>query len=182
MRNGVILAVIVALAWHFLGPLASDGGYAEALPPAPQERAGPGVTTVQFTDLFAARRSFGDLALPGHYTVVEVYLDSCAICRRLETSFPAFLKARRDVVVRKVHFPEGGMQFDLQGTTREEIERSGAEMNARIKAYQVCGTPHIEVYDPQGQVLARDECGKKRGLAYLRGWIGSELGRPASSI
>ena len=62
MRNGVILGVILVLAWHFLGPLVSDGGYADTLPPAPQERAGPGVTTVRFTDLFAARRSFGELA------------------------------------------------------------------------------------------------------------------------
>jgi len=64
----------------------------------------------------------------------------------------------------------------LEGDTREELEQSAAELNERIAAYQVCGTRHIEIYDPAGVTLAADRCGDKSGLAFLRAWMGEELG------
>ena len=40
-----------------------------------------------------------------------------------------------------------------------------------------CGTPHIEIYGPNKELIATDKCGEKNlkeGLNYLRSWIKSE--------
>jgi hypothetical protein len=182
MKKALMVALIAVAAWHHWFQQDADSGYAGALPPAPKERTSKGLSTVQFIDLMDSDRSLDDLTKLGYYTIVEVYLDSCKICKRLESRYPTFLRARRDVLVRKVHFPEGGMQLNIQGLSQHEAERAAAAFNAQVDSHQICGTPHIEIYDPKGQLLARDVCGQKRGLAYLRDWIGSELGRPASSI
>ena len=41
----------------------------------------------------------------------------------------------------------------------------------------ICGTPHIEIYGPDKQLIATDKCGEKNlktGLNYLKNWIKSE--------
>jgi hypothetical protein len=40
-----------------------------------------------------------------------------------------------------------------------------------------CGTPHVEMYGPDKQLIATDKCGKKNlkaGLVFLRNWIDAE--------
>ena len=192
MKKLLIIAALAYGVWHFwhgnggtepgAGARPIGGEYEDVLPPAPKTRESSGIMSVEFEPMLYAEQGFADLAQPGYYTIVEVYLDTCAICKHLETSYPQFLEMRRDVLVRKVHFPEGGMQLKIEGNTREEMQAQADALNAQIASYDVCGTPHIEVYGPDGTLLARDACGEKHGLAYLRHWIGDELGRDPSTI
>lgn len=48
------------------------------------QRTGNDINWVEFMALFDQKRPFSTLAADNYYTVVEVYLDSCAICKRLK--------------------------------------------------------------------------------------------------
>ncbi len=52
------------------------------------------------------------------------------------------------------------------------VEKTGSEY--RLKT---CGTPHIEIYGPDRQLIATDQCAErnsKKGLAYIKKWITAE--------
>ena len=136
----------------------------------------------EFTDLFYASRSLDSLALKGGYTVVEVYLDSCGVCKRLEDNFEPFLQKRDDVVIQRVRFPEYGFTPRVKGLNSLDAAQKRAELTARIESYNMCGTPHIEVYGPDKSLVAKDDCSNKVGLRYLRNWISDEIDVAASSI
>ena len=138
------------------------------------ERPGKGIKNIQFSTLFEAEKPLSSLAKPNYYTVVEGYLDSCAICKRLEAGFPAFLNQRRDVVIRRVHFPEGGMNVSFSGNDRASVEQQVESYNRRIESYNFCSTPHIEIYDPAGQVIVADSCTKKPATEFLQQWMAQE--------
>ncbi|HEY7840503.1 MAG TPA: phospholipid scramblase-related protein [Gammaproteobacteria bacterium] len=171
---GVQILVVLLLAGILLGSpeLKLPGGMQ---PPAPAaERAGAAIHGQELHDLVERRRSLDTLATAGQYTVVEVYLDSCAICRQLESGFGRFTEKRRDVVIQRVHVPEDGLQISLSGSTRQEVEEQARAVQALMEP--ICGTPHVEVYGPDRRPLARDVCGDKSGTKYLRRWIASETG------
>jgi hypothetical protein len=185
-KSALIGILLIGTAWYF-GLLPSGvslqlPGDFDAPPTAMKLDQDSSIKIVEFTELFASRRPLKELVSPGHYTVVEVYLDSCGICKRLESNFPAFRNARTDVQITRVHFPEDGIHPRIEAQSQAEMQRKVAELNADIQSYQICGTPHIEVYDPAGKVLAKDECGNKTGLRYLRNWIGDEIGVSANAI
>lgn len=197
MRNFLIVIVLGVLAWKFLGssgpdagdgpqpsPTPADMSYPGSLAAAPKTRAEAQSTeqiTREFDGMFESELRLEAMARPGNYTVVEVYLESCSICRQLESTYPAFLQARKDVVIRKVHFPERGMNMQIQGSTREEVEAEAKRLQGLMNAFAICGTPHIEVYAPDGAILAADRCGDKAGLKYLSDWIRDETGLDAWS-
>lgn len=152
------------------------------------QRNDGGIKQYEFTDLYNRGETFSILAEKNYYTVVELYLDSCSICKRLESDFPAFLNHRRDVVIRKVRFPEAGISQSFPGPSQAEVTQQIAEHFRRLALYNMnhvvktdseyllssCGTPHIEIYGPDKQLIVTDRCGDKNykgGLAFLRKWI-----------
>jgi hypothetical protein len=137
-------------------------------------RQGSGIRKHEFQQLFDANRPFSSLAKEGRYTVVEGYLDSCSICKRIEAGFPEFLQKRQDVVIQRVHFPEQGMQVSFSGSDQEGMQRMADEYNRRIKSYNFCSTPHIEIYDENRRLLVADHCTKKSATSYLERWMASE--------
>lgn len=139
------------------------------------ERSGKAIRIHQLPTLFEQNKPLSGLASGSHYTVVEVYLDTCAICKRLEKGFQPFLDKRRDVIIHRVR-ASGNMSFSITGETQEEVEQQLAELQARQDSYQICGTPHIEVYAPDRSLIAGDTCRNKGGLAFLRHWISTETG------
>jgi hypothetical protein len=166
----IVIAVIVILNFR-------DGlGFTSFKAPEVIEvsRQGSGIRKYEFQQLFDANRPFSSLAKQGHYTVVEGYLDSCSICKRIEAGFPAFLQKRQDVVIQRVHFPEQGMQVSFSGADQESMQRMADEYNQRIKSYNFCSTPHIEIYDENRQLLIADTCTKKSATSYLERWMASE--------
>lgn len=139
-------------------------------------RTGNGISKHEFSSLFDQQRAFSDLAKNNYYTVIEVYLDSCAVCKRLEKGYDQFLDKRRDVIIRKVHFPETGINIPV--TSPEMMEG----IQSRIDSYQVCGTPHIEIYAPDRTLITADNCSENQGTDFLRHWISAETGIPQRTL
>ena len=118
------------------------------------ERSGTGIKTHEFMALFEAKQPFSGLASGDYYTIVEVYLDSCTVCKRLEKGYAPFLDKRKDVLIHKVHFPESGINLSFNGGSEEEMRKQMEETQQLIDSYKVCGTPHIEIYGPGQNLLS----------------------------
>ena len=129
----------------------------------------------EFNDLFDRDTTLSNLATPGHYTVVEVYLDQCTYCRELESALVKFQDQRKDVDVVRVHHP-GHMSANVRASTREELNQKMQALNDKMSSYQLCGSPHVEVYGPDKQALGLDTCKSRGGTAFIWNWITSETG------
>lgn len=114
-------------------------------------------------DLFEQGKTFKSMAEYGSYTVVEVYSEHCGRCKRLEAKFPALLRKREDIVIKRVKTFSGSISFNNQAAADTWFNRQDAIMNF----YQIKGTPHIEIYDDLGQPLAIDKMSKKPGTGLL---------------
>jgi hypothetical protein len=162
------------LIWFFIGGALLyyfySGGDRNFVVPQHTElqRSGNAIHQVEFMALFDRKQPFSALAADNYYTVVEVYLDSCTICKRLEKGFDPFLRNRQDVMIKRVHFPESGMNFSV--SSQQEADA----LQSRIESYRVCGTPHVEIYGPDQQLVSADNCGSKQGTNFLRQWISAE--------
>jgi hypothetical protein len=190
MKNTtVILLAVIAVAgsYFFL-----DQGPTFLIPEAAAgSRSKSGIKIYEFTELFNQNKPLSKLARPDYYTVVEGYTDTCGICKRLEAEFPSFLNKRKDVLIRKVHFPENGVSQQFNGTSQEDVNRQMKSYYKRLGKYNfnhvvmtdaelqfnTCGTPHVEIYGPNKELIATDKCGEtseKAGLNYLRNWLAAE--------
>ncbi|MGB5306351.1 MAG: hypothetical protein WBO57_08920 [Gammaproteobacteria bacterium] len=179
----VFIIAVVAIAYfyisnekYFVTPVMASGSRAENIKK---------IRKYEYKDLFARSKRTSSLAVKDYYTIVEVYIDTCSICKQLEAGFLPFIKKRNDVVIRKLHFPESGMSIDFNSP--QEAEDLARRINLYNFNYAVvkngifnmtsCGTPHIEIYGPDKQLVATDKCGKKNdksGLAFLRKWMRAE--------
>lgn len=174
--------VVLGIAFIFIVliyfPEVLNGGNSAVaykdLPVLEKQRKGKGIKQYEFMRMFEANEPFSSLAKENYYTVIEGYKNSCSICKRMEARFPDFLKARKDVLIRRVHFPERGMNFSFNGGSREEIEKQAEEMNQKIQSYNFCGTPHIEIYDQNKQLIVADTCRTRPGTNFLRQWMSAE--------
>ena len=137
---------------------------------------------IEFKDLFERKRSFASLAKKRYYTIVEVYLDTCSRCRQLEAGLKPLMAKRKDAYLRRVHFPEGGMQFSFSGNSQQEVQAQVAQTNSLMQSYDVCGTPHVLVIGPDKNVLAADSCTSRHGTRFLQSWINAETGLLAKPI
>jgi hypothetical protein len=155
------VACAAALTWYFNAHRETTF----SMPAPAAERSGKPMVSQDFVPLFEAEAPLSSLAGDGVYTVVEVYINTCSICKQLERDLPPFLAARNDVVVMRVHYPERGISWPLG---------DALGMEQRMNSYNICGTPHIEIYGPDGKALAVDDCGNKDALRFLRSWMASE--------
>ena len=160
-RTLLIAALAAGLAWHFYPAHKTPF----AMPAPAAERSGQAIEPQDFMPLFDAEAPLASLAGDGVYTVVEVYINTCSICKQIERELPPFLAARNDVVVKRVHYPENGLSWPLS---------DALSMEKRMNSYRICGTPHIEIYGPDGRPLAQDDCGNKDALNFLRAWMSAE--------
>jgi hypothetical protein len=143
------------------------------------------IETREYLDMLEKRVPTSSLAVANQYTVVETYIDTCGICKALERQFDPFLAQRPDVVIRKVHFPEGRYihKFSSPYEQRDHYERMSLYLFNHVErdgdSYIIgtCGTPHIEVYGPDQRLIAADDCSteSKAGLEYFRDWLAAEL-------
>lgn len=186
MKNFLFIIVIVigALLYEFIG----IGPGFTAPPAAAGNRDGniKKIRKYEYLDLFEKSRSTSKLAVKDHYTIVEGYTDTCTICKKLEAKFPVFLDKRKDVVIRKLHFPESGatFRFNSPEEQREHFERMSmynfnhVVIDEDSASFGTCGTPHIEIYGPDKKLIATDKCSEKNiktGLTFLNNWIKAEL-------
>lgn len=152
----------------------SSSAYSIPIPEAlAVERKSSGIKKYKFNDMVQNNTPLSSLSSKKYYTVIEVYLDSCAICKRLESGFKPFLSERKDVLIRKVN-AAGGTNISIQAASQEEANERIAQIESIVK--NVCGTPHVEVYAPDKKLIAADQCGDKTGTQFLRRWISEETG------
>ncbi len=184
----IMIAIVAAAALYSI--MSSEPAF--IIPDAAAgNRNGKGIKKYEFTELFDRNKPLSKLAKKDYYTVVEGYIDTCSICKKLEADFKPFLAQRKDVLIRKVHFPEGAVSQQFTGDSQEEVNRKMRKYYERLQQYNfnhvvitdtelqlsVCGTPHIEIYGPDRELIASDMCGDenlKTGLIYLRKWMRAE--------
>ena len=173
MKNLVWIAIAATVIFYLY-----SGGDPDFVVPQQTltERNEHGIKQLEFMTLFEEKKSFSHLASNKYYTVVEVYLNTCSICKRLESGYSPFLEKRKDVLIKKVHFPESGINFQI--SSQQEAE----EIQTRMESYQVCGTPHVEIYGPDKNLISADNCGSKKGTNFLRQWISAETGIPGKLL
>ena len=138
------------------------------------ERQGKAIKQHEFQQMVDNRKPFSALAQRGSYTIIEAYLDSCAICKRLEAGFPSFTGKRKDVVIQRVHVPESGIQISFTGTSQAEARKMQQDIDRLMKSYDFCGTPHVVIFDPAQQLLVADSCTNRDGTRFLERWMAAE--------
>ena len=181
---GIAVTAVAAAAYYGVPALFTS---TSAPPRAAVQLAGSGAIArgsriEEFETLFNGGAPLRSLASNGEYTVVEVYLDTCGYCRQLEAALVPFMRKRADVGLVRVHHP-GSLNIQIQGNSQEDMQRQADQMNARIKSYDICGTPHVEVYGPDRKLIAADSCGTKNGTSFVWDWIGQETGaKPGSGF
>jgi hypothetical protein len=177
-----LAAVAAVVAIYYKGEMGAAGGIDRNFSEPPRASMASGdierISTHEFTDLFQNSTATSTLAVAGHYTVVEGYINTCGICRVLESKFEPFLDNRRDVVIRRVHLPENGFSLSSEEEFRRLALYRNHDVNLEKGTLGVCGTPHVEIYGPDQQIVATDECSNdndKSGLTYLNSWIAAEI-------
>jgi len=163
MKNFLFIIVAIVIGAFLLDMFGSGTGF--TVPPAAAGSREGNIKKIkkyEYLDLFEKARPTSKLAVNDHYTVVEGYIDTCAICKRLEAKFPAFLNQRKDVVIRKLHFPESGASFKFN-SPEEQIEHfermsiynfNHVVITEDSASFGTCGTPHIEIYGPDKKLIA----------------------------
>jgi len=164
----VVLALVAGASYLYI-----DGGASAADAVGPQLEAvvGPRERSVTFEYVAASGAAFAELAKPESYTIVFVTSDTCPPCRVLDKHLVGFLEARPDVVVVRVTTPSGRQSFASQAEAESWMGRQRA-VNER---YGVAGTPHIEIFGPDGQAIAQDGNGSSAGRDALGQWMTAEL-------
>ena len=187
MKNIFFIIVAFVIGAFLLDIIGSGAGFTNP-PTAAGSREGniKKIKKYEYLDLFEKAKPTSKLAVKDHYTVIEGYIDTCSICKKLESKFTPFLSKRKDVVIRKIHFPESGARFSFNSLEEqiEHLERMSiynfnhVVINEDSASFRNCGTPHIEIYGPDKKLIATDICGEKNlktGLAFINNWIKSEL-------
>lgn len=105
--------------------------------------------------------SIDDLAEWDIFTVVVFYTETCLACRQLNGGLKQFLEIRPDVAIREVRMPK-------YWSTDWASSAYGLDIGS---------TPHVRVYDPQRQLLAKDEGLHKEGYHLLLDWVNTTFQR-----
>ncbi len=187
MKNFLFVIVGLVIGVFLFDIIGSRTGF--AIPPAAAGSREGNIKKIkkyEYLDLFEKSKPTSKLAVKDHYTVVEGYTNTCTICKKLETRFTPFLSKRKDVVIRRLHFPESGVGFSFN-SPEEQIEHfermsiynfNHVVIDDNNVSFSNCGTPHIEIYGPDKNLIATDKCGEKNlktGLAFLNNWLEAEL-------
>lgn len=98
-------------------------------------------------------------AVPGAYTILYFYSNSCPACKRLNADLEQFTIVRPDVAVLKFD-----LGYDWSGDEAYNIYR-----------LRIGKTPFIHIYDPSGSLIAEDIAHEADGLHLLREWMTTEL-------
>ena len=156
MKKLLLILAIAGGAYYFLEPASSlDLLMEPATAAVDPERAGLEIISEGGGPGF----DVGDLAEPGLFTIVEFYTEACPACKKLRGHYTQFLPLRSDVAVRRVRLPD----------------RWGSGFVAREYGVNVKGTPHVIIYDPNGELIAADEGMDKGAYKLLYKWLDAEF-------
>jgi hypothetical protein len=122
--------------------------------------------------LYRQNKELNDLSEKGSYTVVFVTSPDCESCASQLNKLQAFTKKRRDVVVYKVSSDLNPKVITEPGGLQDHQARY---MKSVFEAYEMDRTPHVEVYGPNGELMASDKGESNSGTRYFKKWIEVEL-------
>lgn len=163
MKKLLFIIAVALIGNHFFNSNNKNFSLLPILPAV----AGEQVEKFEISDLYDSQTTLKSLAQPGAYTVVEIYSNHCGKCKKIEAKFPNFLKQRKDVVIKRVRTFSGSISFSSQQEQEQWMERQ----DSMLSFYKLRGTPHIEIYDANGGVIAKDKGGNKSGLKFLEQWL-----------
>ncbi|MCW8956597.1 MAG: TPM domain-containing protein [Gammaproteobacteria bacterium] len=110
-------------------------------------KAGPGMFNIH------------NYIVPGAYTILYFYSNSCPGCRLLDANLKHFTDVRPDVAVRK---------FDLG-------YKWSADDAYNLYKLEIGKTPFIHIYGPTGDLIAEDSRSEGEGQDLLYKWMNLEL-------
>ena len=175
MNLKYVLVGIVILIAYMVFFQDTEGDVEEApvvaykhLPYAEEVKHFP-IESFDIEDLFDDNIKLSDLAELDHYTIVEIYSRHCSASARLVKRVRKFLEDRTDVLLKRVKTFSGFIRFPTaDGMTKEQWN---ARWGAIREMYPFYGTPHVEIYDPNGNLIAGDHQKHKTGLKFLKSWL-----------
>lgn len=156
MKYLLIGAVIAGAAWHFLKPESTIDILIQSAETSVVD-SGSGIK--KLSSVGGNGFSTASLAEPGKITIVEYYVSWCSPCKMLDANFRRFQKARPDVAIRQIKMKD-----------KWNIPWAKQQYNLDIR-----GTPHILIYDQQGNLLVEDDGNSKAGLDMLYKWMNMEV-------
>lgn len=102
-----------------------------------------------------------ELSVYGQVTVVDFYVSKCPACKQLTKNHQRLLKVRPDLAIRRVRMKD-------KWTSQWAQERYDLDIKS---------TPHVIIFDAQGEVIIQDDGNYKGGYKYLFKWLNEELNR-----
>ena len=82
MKNLIFLIVLIATGLYYFNFIGPGSGF--VVPEAvAANRTANAIETYEFTELFDQNMPTSRLDRRGYYTIVEGYIDTCSICKRL---------------------------------------------------------------------------------------------------
>lgn len=124
----------------------------------------------------AGRAGVHELTIPGKFipenhrefglpTVIEFWTLTSPECNELHKTYPAFLAARPDVVIKQVVIASSWKTATIK-------QRFDIDMAA---------VPYVMIYGTDGKLVAQDVGRKRAGTDFLKKWIAMETRKPKES-
>lgn len=124
---------ILALMLVGVGFALAYGAYVATRPAVEEPILGGDVTVASKGEAFDLQQHLAD----GKYTIFDYYADWCPPCRAIDPQLRRLAADREDVALRKV---------DIIDWTTEVV-----------KQRSITSLPYLELYDPDGQLVAKGE-------------------------
>ena len=121
---------------------------------------------------------FPELAMKDSFTIIDFTADTCSICLAMEPAYRSLVQRRSDVSVVRIDLPNGSgftassqAEFDK---LQKKLEDENKAFAASMDRFEICGTPHVVIVDPNGKVFVADSCTKKPGFDFVKAWLDKE--------
>jgi hypothetical protein len=155
----LIIVILIGVAGYFgFHFVRGTGPFVPDYMVAPGSMVFEGGTNIQKVNLVGAFDA-NDLIEQGQPTVIEFYSNRCPGCIQLNGHLKQFVNLRPDVAVQ---------QILLSDYWRPDDVLNAYKVNIR-------SVPHIIIYGPDGNLVARDEGMDKSGFEFLYKWMNDEL-------
>ena len=140
--------------------------------PEPANFVNKPLRTQSWKWLYRENKQFNELSIGGSYTVIFITSPNCVECSEIQANLNDFIKERRDVAIYRMNIQTNPQT--VNNDNAKVLEHEKRYLTGLFEAYDVDKTPHVEIYDPSGKLLASDRGDSDRGYKFLSRWIETE--------